>query len=104
MELGDIMSRDVEVVSGSASVKDAAAKMKDLDVGLIPVCEGDCLIGMISDRDIAIRAAATGRDPKVTRVDEIMSTDIAYCQEDQEIAEAASLMEARQIRRLPILN
>jgi CBS domain-containing protein len=104
MELRNIMTRDVEVVSGSASVKDAAVKMKDLDVGLIPVCEGDRLRGLLSDRDITIRATAAGRDPRETRVEEIMSTDIAYCLEDQEVEEAVSLMEARQIRRLPILN
>ena len=104
MELRDIMTRDVEVVNGDASLTDAAIKMKDLDVGLIPVCNGDRLQGMVSDRDITIRATAAGRDPTKTKVEEIMSTDIAYCMEDQEIEEAANLMEARQIRRLPILN
>ena len=104
MELRDIMTRDVEVVKGDASLTDAAIKMKDLDVGLIPVCNGDRLQGMVSDRDITIRATAAGRDPTKTKVEEIMSTDIAYCMEDQEIEEAVNLMEARQIRRLPILN
>jgi CBS domain-containing protein len=104
MELRDIMTRDVEVVNGDASLTDAAIKMKDLDVGLIPVCNGDRLQGMVSDRDITIRATAAGRDPTKTKVEEIMSTDIAYCMEDQEIEEAVNLMEARQIRRLPILN
>jgi CBS domain-containing protein len=104
MELRDIMTRDVEVVSGNASLRDAAVKMKNLDVGLIPVCEGDQLRGMLSDRDITIRATAAGRDPKKTRVEEIMSTEIVYCLEDQEIEEAVSLMEAKQVRRLAILN
>ena len=62
MELRDIMTRDVEVVSANASVKDAAVKMKNLDVGLIPVCDGDRLQGILSDRDITIRATAAGRD------------------------------------------
>jgi CBS domain-containing protein len=104
MNLRDIMTPDVEVVSPDCSLKDAAAKMKALDIGLVPVCDGDRLRGMVSDRDIAIRATADGRDPIKTKVAEIMSTDIAYCFEDQEIEEAVSLMEARQIRRLPILN
>jgi CBS domain-containing protein len=104
MDLRDIMTRDVQVISGDASIKDAAAKMKDLDVGLIPVCDGDRLQGMLSDRDITIRATASGRDPNKTKVSEIMSTDIAYCLEDQDIEDAVSLMEVRQIRRLPILN
>ena len=104
MDLRDIMSRNVEVVNASASLEDAAIKMKDLDVGLIPVCDGDRLQGVLTDRDITIRATANGRDPKITKVTDVMTTDIAYCLEDQEVEEAVSLMEARQIRRLPILN
>jgi len=104
MELRDIMTRNVEVVNGNASLKEAATKMKKLDVGLMPVCDGDRLKGLLTDRDITIRATADGRDPSKTKVNEVMSTDIAYCLEDQEVDEAVSLMEARQIRRLPILN
>jgi CBS domain-containing protein len=94
----------VEVVNGNASLKEAATKMKKLDVGLIPVCDGDRLKGLLTDRDITIRATANGRDPSKTKVNEVMSTDIAYCLEDQAVDEAVILMEARQIRRLPILN
>ena len=104
MELRDIMTRNVEVVNGNASLKEAATKMKNLDVGLIPVCDGDRLKGLLTDRDITIRATANGRDPSKTKVNEVMSTDIAYCLEDQAVDEAVILMEARQIRRLPILN
>lgn len=104
MELREIMTRNPQVVSGAATLKEAAAKMKDLDVGLMPVCDGDRLQGMLTDRDITIRATAAGKDPGKTKVSDVMSTDVAYCFEDQEVAEAASLMEARQIRRLPILN
>ena len=104
MELRDIMTRNVEVVNGNASLKEAATKMKKLDVGLIPVCDGDRLEGLLTDRDITIRATANGRDPSTTKVNEVMSTDIAYCLEDQAVDEAVILMEARQIRRLPILN
>ncbi len=104
MELRDIMTRNVEVVNGNASLKEAATKMKKLDVGLIPVCDGDRLKGLLTDRDITIRATANGCDPSKTKVNEVMSTDIAYCLEDQAVDEAVILMEARQIRRLPILN
>ena len=104
MDLRDIMSRNVEVVSAGASLRDAARKMKELDVGLIPVCDGDRLKGVLTDRDITIRATADGRDPAKTTVSEIMSTDLAYGREDQEVGEAVSVMEARQIRRLPIVN
>jgi CBS domain-containing protein len=104
MELRDVMTRDVEVVSAGASLKEAAGKMKSLDVGLLPVCDGDRLQGILTDRDITIRATADGRDPKKTKVTDVMSTDLAYCLEDQEVEEAVSLMEARQIRRIPVVN
>lgn len=104
MRLGEVMTRDVEVIGLNAPLKEAAAKMKDLDVGLIPVCDGDELKGTLTDRDITVRATAKGRNPSKTKVSDIMSKEIAYCFEDQEIEEAMSLMEARQIRRLPILN
>ena len=78
--------------------------MKSLDVGLIPICDGDRLQGILTDRDITIRATAEGRDPARTLVTDVISTDIAYCLETQPVEEAVSLMEARQIRRLPILD
>jgi CBS domain-containing protein len=104
MDLRDVMTRNVGVVNANASMKDAAIKMRNLDVGLIPVCDGNQLKGVLTDRDITIRATANGCDPTTTKVTEVMSTDVAYCLEDQEVEEAVSLMEARQIRRLPILN
>ena len=104
MDLRDVMTRNVAVVNANASIQDAAIKMRNLDVGLIPVCDGNRLKGVLTDRDITIRATANGCDPTTTKVTEVMSTDVAYCLEDQEVEEAVSLMEARQIRRLPILN
>jgi CBS domain-containing protein len=104
MELREIMTRGVEVISVDESVKEAAIKMKQLDVGLIPVCDGDKLRGVLTDRDIVVRATAEGLDPARTKVVDVMSPDIAYCFEEQEVEEAVSLMEVRQIRRLPILN
>jgi len=78
--------------------------MRTIDVGFIPVCDGNRLKGILTDRDITIRATADGRDPTKTKVADVMSTDIAYCLEDQKIDEVVCLMEARQIRRLPVLN
>ena len=104
MELREIMTRNPEVVSGDTSLKEAATKMKNLDVGLMPVCAGDRLQGMLTDRDITIRATADGRDPNKTRVTEVMSTDVAYCFEDQDVAVAASIMQSSQIDRLPVLD
>src|SRR5437773_11796367 len=104
MQLREIMTPDVEVVDSKAVLKEAAAKMKHLDVGVMPVCDGEKLKGTLTDRDITVRATAEGRNPSKTKVSDIMSKEIAYCFEDQEIEEAMSLMEARQIRRLPILS
>ena len=104
MRLEEVMTTDVETVTSDASLMEAAAQMKSLDVGLIPVCDGEELKGTLTDRDITVRATAEGLDASQTRVSEIMSTDVVYCFEDQEIEEAMSLMEARQIRRLPVLS
>ncbi len=104
MRVGEVMTRNVEVIGSNAPLKEAAAKMKSLDVGLIPVCEGDVLRGTLTDRDITVRGIAEGHDPSKTKVGDIMSADLAYCYEDEEIEEALKLMEERQIRRLPVLS
>jgi CBS domain-containing protein len=104
MQIREIMTREVDVVAPNASIRDAAAKMKELDVGAIPVCDGQKLSGLVTDRDITVRAVAEGRDPSKTRVSEVMSSEIAYCFEDDPVEQAAKLMESKQIRRLPILD
>jgi CBS domain-containing protein len=98
------MTPHVEVIHPDATLREAAQKMQTLDVGPIPVCDGDRLQGMLTDRDITIRATAQGRDPNTTRVREVMTPDIVYCFEDQDVEEAAQIMEERQIRRLVVLN
>ena len=104
MQIREIMTPQVEVIAPNASVRDAAMKMKDLDVGAIPVCDGQKLTGLVTDRDITVRAIAEGRNPADMKVSEIMSGDIAYCFEEDDIEKAAEVMESKQIRRLPILN
>src|SRR5207247_10021929 len=103
MQLREIMTLDVEVVDSKAVLKEAAAKMKHLDVGVIPVCDGEKLKGMLTDRDITVRATAEGRNPAKTKVSEIMSTDLAYCFEDQQVEEAVSRMEVKQFRNMTVL-
>lgn len=100
----EIMTRNVEVVRPDAPVREAAEKMRSLDVGSLPVCDGERLVGMVTDRDITIRATADGRDPVKTAVSDVMTPDIVYCFEDQNVTEVAELMENRQIRRLPIIS
>ena len=104
MQLKDIMTPGVEVIAPEASIYEAAEKMSHLDIGPLPVCEGERLVGMLTDRDITVRAVAAGRDPRMTHVRDIMTLDVVYGFEDQEVQDAVRLMEQYQIRRLPVLN
>jgi CBS domain-containing protein len=104
MQLKELMTPHVEVIHPDASLQEAAQKMKGLDVGPLPVCTGDRLEGMLTDRDIAVRAVAEGRDPRTTKVHEVMTSEVVYAFEDQDVAEATRLMEQHQIRRVVVLN
>jgi CBS domain-containing protein len=104
MQIRDIMTQGAEVVHSDAAAVEAATKMRDLDVGSLPVCDGERLDGMVTDRDIAIRLVAAGLDPSTTKVSDIMTPGATYCFDDQTVEEASAVMEAQQIRRLPILN
>src|SRR4051794_23160533 len=105
MQLKDIMTPKPECIRPDDTLQNAAARMRDLDVGPLPVCgDDDRLAGMITDRDIAVRAVAEGKDPRTTRVREAMTEEIIYCFEDQDVQEAARTMQERQVRRLVVLN
>lgn len=104
MQLKEIMTREPEVVSPQDSLKEAAHKMKDLNVGVMPVCDGKRVVGMLTDRDITVRATAEGRDPNSTRVEEAMTPEPVYAFEDQDDREAARMMERNQIRRLIVVD
>src|SRR6185295_2746333 len=104
MQIKDVMTRGVEVVRPDETLQQAARKMKSIDVGPLPVCDGERLVGMITDRDIIVRATAQGRDPKTTPVKDAMTPEVVYVYEDQDIEEAGSLMKERQIRRLVVLD
>ena len=104
MQLKDIMTRDPVVLRPDAPLKEAARRMRDLDSGVMPVGEGDRLVGMLTDRDITVRATAEGRDPNGTPVREVMTPDVVYCFEDDDVRAAARKMEEHQIRRLIVLN
>jgi CBS domain-containing protein/sporulation protein YlmC with PRC-barrel domain len=104
MQIKEIMTDQVEVVHPEATLREAAQKMALLDVGPLPVCNGDELVGMLTDRDITVRATAEGRDPKTTRVYEVMTPEIIFTYEDEDVSDAAELMTEHQIRRLVVLN
>ena len=104
MKLKDVMTTQVEVVRPEASLQEAAEKMRSLDVGALPVCDGQQLKGMVTDRDITVRATAQGRDPKATLVRDVLSPELVYAFEDQDLEEVQQLMQEKQIRRLPVLS
>jgi CBS domain-containing protein len=104
MKIREIMTSGARCISPDASLTKAASLMRELNVGSLPVCENDRLAGMITDRDIAIRAVAEARDLPGTPVRAIMSPEVVYAFEDQDVEDAARVMEMNQIRRLPILN
>jgi CBS domain-containing protein len=104
MQVKDVMTKGAKCVTPSTSLQEAASKMKNLDVGPLPVCEADHLVGMITDRDITVRATAEALPPRLGQVRDVMTPDVVYCFEDQDVQEAARLMQEKQIRRLVVLN
>jgi len=104
MKISEIMTSNVEMIDSTRSLTEAAREMESLDVGALPVREGTQLIGIITDRDIVIRALAHGRDPASTQVKDIISSEIVYCYEDDSVEDAANLMEDHQIRRLIVCD
>jgi CBS domain-containing protein len=104
MQLKDVMTRNVEDIPPQATLKQAAEKMRSLDIGALPVCENNKLVGMITDRDITVRAVAAGQDPNRAQVCDAMSSQLFFCYEDEDVRKAAELMEQKQIRRLPVFD
>lgn len=100
----DCMTKNVEVGTPDMSLADAAKKMRDGDFGILPVGEKDRLVGMITDRDIAVRAVAEGKDPYRSYVGEVMTNKVLYCYDDQDVNEVVKNLGDNQIRRLPVLN
>lgn len=102
--ISEIMTRDVSVISPEDNVKHAAEMMRDQDIGSLPVCNGKRLVGMLTDRDITIRAVASGKSPADIPVQEAMSEQILWCFEDQTIGEVLQQMGQQQVRRIPVIN
>lgn len=104
MQVRDIMTRGAECARPTDALREAAQKMKTLDVGSLPVCDNDRLVGMITDRDITVRATAEALPPSLGQVQDVMTREVVFCFEDQDVQEAAQLMKENQIRRLVVLN
>jgi CBS domain-containing protein len=103
MKVKDAMTRDVRMTRPDQRICDAALLMAELDIGVLPVEENDRLVGMITDRDIAVRAVAEGRGPD-TPIGEIMSREVLYCFDDQTVDEVSQNMADKRVRRLPVMN
>ena len=104
MKLKEIMTQEVEIVHTDDSVRTAAEKMRYRDIGFLPVYDGEQLIGVLTDRDIVIRVMAEGVDPKKSLSQDWITKPVVSCYDDQDVDEAARLMEEHQIRRLVILG
>ena len=103
MRVSEAMTREVRIASPGQSIRDVAKMMADIDAGAVPVGENDRLVGMITDRDIAIRAVAEGKGPD-TPVREVMSTEVKYVFDDDDLEKVAKNMGDIQVRRLPVVN
>lgn len=104
MQVSEAMTRDVVSVTPHVTITEAARTMKRLDVGPLPVCEGDQLLGLVTDRDITVRATAEGRDPMQTPVSDVMTAEVVCCLDTDDIRDAAKLMQKNQLRRLLVVN
>ena len=101
--IADVMTTDVEVVRPEETLRDAARAMADLDVGSLPVCDGRKLIGMITDRDITVRAVAEGKSVD-TPVSEVMTDDVVWCSETDDVEDVLQQMGDAQVRRIPVVD
>jgi CBS domain-containing protein len=104
MKISEMMTQETVLMNPEMTVRKACEIMRDSDIGFIPVTDGEKILGVVTDRDIATRAIANGQNPDVTKVVDFMSHDIVYIFEDQDELDAARLMQVKQIRRLLVLN
>ncbi len=104
MKIRQVMTPNVECIRPDDTLQEAAIKMKDLDVGPLPVCDDDHVAGMLTDRDITVRAVAQGLEPRSVRVGDVMTRDVISCYDDEDTEAAARLMQERQVRRVLVLD
>jgi len=103
MKIKEVMSKDVHVARPDETLREAAATMKKIDAGVLPVGDQDRLVGMLTDRDIAVRGVAEGKGPDA-KVRDVMSQEVRYCFDDEDVAHVAENMAELQVRRLPVVN
>lgn len=103
MRVSDVMSRDVRTATPDESIRNAARMMEEIDAGAVPVGENDKLVGMITDRDIAVRGVAHGLGPDA-KIKDVMTPELKYCFEDEDVDAVAGNMAQLKVRRLPVVN
>jgi len=104
MQARDIMSRNIRIIPTGTSLRAAAELMRQMDVGILPVSDKGRIVGMLSDRDIAVRAVAEGADPSATSAGEVMTESVISCYEDEDARSVAQLMSERGVRRVMVVN
>ena len=104
MKVSEVMHAGVTWAAPDTKLKTLAQKMRDEDIGAIPIGENDRLIGMVTDRDIAIRALSDGRDVEEMTARDVLTGPIIYCRADEDVADAVRIMEEHQVRRLPVID
>src|SRR5437667_341258 len=104
MKVREIMSQQVECIDPMLPIAKAAEKMRDLDIGFLPICEKDKVTGTVTDRDITTKSVAQGRDARLAPVNEIMRPEVFYCYDDQDVEAVARYMQEKEVRRMVILN
>jgi len=104
MKVKDVMHEGVEWVEPNTSISNLAVMMKKEDIGAVPIGENDKLIGMVTDRDITVRAVANGDDMSKLTARDVMTSGIIYCRDNEELADALCIMENKRVRRLPVIN
>ena len=102
--VGEIMTRSVAIVQQDDTLQHAAQKMKSLNIGSLPVCDGDAMVGVVTDRDIAVRGVAADMVPQEARVSDVMTADVRWCGESDSAQQAMDLMGEAQVRRLAVLS
>jgi CBS domain-containing protein len=103
-QVADVMTRGVRTMSPSDTMQLAAKAMDELNVGVVPVCDGERLVGMVTDRDIAVRGVAHGCSATSTRLNEVMTKDPLWCFDDEPLEQAMEKMRDAQVRRLPVVD
>lgn len=104
MKVRQVMHAPADWVEADTPVSEVAARMADADIGALPVGRNDRLIGMITDRDLALRVVAQKRDPQTTRAEDVMTSGLIWCRTEEDVEDAVHLMDQKKVRRLPVIN